>query len=73
MASVSIIASTSQALEGGMLHPEDETTHHDESGQQSTPTSVLESAPEEPVPYMDDLNALAKASYRLSPGTNGTY
>lgn len=65
MASVSIMASTNQV---------EERLHHDEepvNSQSESPNSVMEQTEEAPVPYMDDLNALAKASYRLSPANSG--
>ena len=63
MASVSIIASTNQVNE--------QMNHRNESEVDMDESASIESATEESVPYMDDLNALAKASYRLSPGNNG--
>ena len=59
MASVSIIASTNQV--------------QDRVPSRHSDSPSIDSTNEEPVPYMDDLNALAKSSYRLSPGNNGKY
>lgn len=66
MASVSIIASTNQ------VDQEHHVRSEEVNSQSESPNSVMEQQ-EQPVPYMDDLNALAKASYRLSPANSGKW
>lgn len=73
MASVSIMASTNQVDDDELQHQHHQE-HHDVHtlSDDGSPNSVMEQQ-EQPVPYMDDLNALAKASYRLSPANSDNF
>ena len=72
MASVSIMASTNQVDDEQLQHHHQEHHEVNTPSDEGSPNSVMEQQ-EQPVPYMDDLNALAKASYRLSPANSGLF